>query len=202
MSPLTASQLAFNPIQPGDGIAGVTLGAVTVDVADQYGNIVPGNSSVVALSLSSNSFLSGSVTTVAAKNGVAIFNKLTVGTAGTYAFTAKAMSLTSAASNSFTVVPADFLTLTPAALPGGVSGNGYGAALGAFGGSGLYTFALQSDTLPPGLTLSSAGLISGKPTQAGVYTFTVIVTDSNDGSLTGSFTYSLTVGATVGRQRG
>lgn len=38
--------------------------------------------------------------------------------------------------------------------------------------SGLSTFALGSGALPPGLTLNSAGTISGTPTQLGVFNFT------------------------------
>ena len=35
------------------------------------------------------------------------------------------------------------------------------------------TFAVASGSLPPGLTLSSSGVLSGTPTTAGKYTFTV-----------------------------
>ena len=42
------------------------------------------------------------------------------------------------------------------------------------------TFALVSGTLPPGLTLTSAGIISGIPTQAGNYTFTIYATDQSN----------------------
>ena len=40
------------------------------------------------------------------------------------------------------------------------------------------TFATTTGTLPTGLTLSSAGVLSGTPTAAGSYTFTVTATDS------------------------
>ena len=42
----------------------------------------------------------------------------------------------------------------------------------------VLTFALASGNLPPGLALSFAGLISGTPTQAGSFQFTVNATDS------------------------
>jgi hypothetical protein len=67
-------------------------------------------------------------------------------------------------------------------LPAGsvsVGGGVYPAtALKASGGTGPYTWAVTTGTLPAGLTLSSSGMISGSPTVAGTSTFTVTVTDS------------------------
>ena len=40
-----------------------------------------------------------------------------------------------------------------------------------------YTWAFVSGTLPPGLTLSAGGVLSGTPTTAGVYTFLISVAD-------------------------
>jgi len=54
-----------------------------------------------------------------------------------------------------------------------------------------YTFAVTAGTLPPGLTLTPAGLLSGTPTTAGSYNFTVTVTDSL--GQTGTATYTLSV---------
>jgi large repetitive protein len=51
------------------------------------------------------------------------------------------------------------------------------ATLAVTGGTGTYTWALTSGTLPPGLALAD-GAIAGKPTTAGVYRFTASVTDS------------------------
>ena len=44
-------------------------------------------------------------------------------------------------------------------------------------GSPASTFALQSGTLPPGLTISAAGVLSGTPTMAGTFMFTVRATN-------------------------
>lgn len=41
------------------------------------------------------------------------------------------------------------------------------------------TFFLQSGTLPTGITLSSTGLLSGTATEAGLFTFTIGITDAN-----------------------
>ena len=48
----------------------------------------------------------------------------------------------------------------------------------AFGGIGPYSWTTTTGTLPAGLSLSSAGVISGTATTAGSSTFTVQVTDS------------------------
>ena len=56
-------------------------------------------------------------------------------------------------------------------------GTVYSVALKAKKGTAPYTFSVTSGTLPPGLTLSSSGLLSGSPTSSGTYDFTVGVTD-------------------------
>src|SRR5262249_11707142 len=46
------------------------------------------------------------------------------------------------------------------------------------GGIAPYTFAVSDGSLPPGLTLSSAGLLSGTPTTPGYFFFWVSATDA------------------------
>lgn len=59
-------------------------------------------------------------------------------------------------------------------------GQSYSVQLTATDDSGSApTYALNSGTLPTGLTLSSSGLISGTPSAAGTFTFTVNATDEN-----------------------
>jgi len=88
---------------------------------------------------------------------------------------------------SFPIVPP---VVTPAALVGGTfQTSGYSQTLAATGGDGTYSgWSVSSGSLPTGLSLSAAGVISGTPTAAGVYTFTVTV-DSNSVTSAGqSFT--------------
>lgn len=59
-------------------------------------------------------------------------------------------------------------------------GQSYSVQLTATDDSGSApTYALNSGTLPTGLTLSSSGLISGTPSAAGDFNFTVSATDEN-----------------------
>jgi hypothetical protein len=68
-------------------------------------------------------------------------------------------------------------------FPNGKVGSFYSNQLGASGGSGgaqgfSFSLAAYSPGLPPGLTLSPGGLISGTPSADGTYDFTLQVTDN------------------------
>ena len=92
------------------------------------------------------------------------------------------------------------LTLTTTSLPAATLNTAYSTTLAVTGGVAPYTFTLgNSTTLPAGLTLSAAGVISGTPTTAGSTPFSVTMTDSTTPtalSLTSNL--SITVNATAG----
>ncbi len=73
------------------------------------------------------------------------------------------------------------LTINTTSLPNGNVGSAYSATLSASYGTPPYSWGLAdgSGPLPPGLALAATGVISGTPTTAGTYPFTVQVTDSN-----------------------
>jgi hypothetical protein len=77
------------------------------------------------------------------------------------------------------------LGVTTATLPGGTVGTSYSQTLAGTGGAGTYVWT-ETGTLPSGLNLSAAGVISGTPTAAGAFPFTVTMTDVNGQSKTGS----------------
>ena len=81
-------------------------------------------------------------------------------------------------------------------MPGGTVGSTYNQSLAASGGSGTgYTWALEpGSTLPGGLTLTTAGLISGQPTAAGGFSFTVRVTDSQSNTTVKTLSITITTG--------
>jgi|GEM_PF-3548388 len=88
------------------------------------------------------------------------------------------------------------LMLLPPALPGGTVGAAYSQGFTPFGGLPPYDVSLQSGTVPPGLTFNPATLtLSGTPTTAGTYTFTLRVVDSDPGTpLQADVTYTVMIG--------
>jgi hypothetical protein len=82
-------------------------------------------------------------------------------------------------------------TISPASLTNGIAGTSYSATLSQTGALGAPTFAITAGALPPGLTLSSAGKISGTPTATGTFNFTITASDASGCS--GSVSSSITV---------
>src|SRR5262249_34651523 len=83
------------------------------------------------------------------------------------------------------------ITLAPPTLPNGFLGIAYSQAITAETGVAPFTFSVTAGSLPPGLSLSSAGLLSGTPTSDGSCPFTVWVSDVDD--VPGSRAYTMTV---------
>jgi hypothetical protein len=114
-----------------------------------------------------------------------------------YTFTAHA---TNAAGNSpespvsNSVTPTAALAITTTSLPSGRVNRPYTATVQATGGALPYTWTITSGFLPSGLTLgASTGTISGTPTRAVTYSFTVSVSDSSTAKLTASKALSITI---------
>jgi len=93
---------------------------------------------------------------------------------------------TAAAQNSCSTI-----TVTNPAINTGTAGTAFSQTFTQTGGSGTMTFSTTS-ALPTGLTLSSAGVLSGTPTQSGSFPIVVKATDANSCSGTGA-TYTLTI---------
>src|SRR5438309_602935 len=102
-------------------------------------------------------------------------------TAGTFSFTARASDAaaqTATAVLQITIAPAPLVITTVSPLSSGQAGSAYSTTLAASGGSTPYTWTVSAGALPGGLTLSSAGLISGTPITAGTFSFTARVSDA------------------------
>jgi len=120
----------------------------------------------------------GGTLTNSTTTGVTYTAPATVSSVTTAMLTAASVkSTTQTATVNITVHPAPAIT-TSGALAGGTVGTAYSVTLVATGGSGTLTWTLASGTLPAGLSLSSAGVISGTPTTAVAASFTVKVTDA------------------------
>jgi len=105
---------------------------------------------------------------------------------------------------SITVVPGLNIT-TPPALSNATVGASYNVTLGATGGTPPYTWFIQSqnpgvrrrsDSVAlPGVSLTSAGVLSGTPTQTGTFTISAGVSDADYTNPQSDFrTFSVTVG--------
>lgn len=127
------------------------------------------------LSLSSTGLLSG-----------------TPATASGYSFSVYASDATGFVGNkSYTVTVArPTITVTPTTISNPKVGTAYGVSFAATGGTGPYSWQ-SSGSVPPGLSLTTGGVLSGTPTTSGSYTFTVTVYDRY--SAPGSRSYTVTV---------
>lgn len=171
-------------VPPAGALPGATGGSAYSQNISASGGAAPYNFAVTAgnlpdgLSLSADGTLAGMPTE-----------------AGSFTFT-----VTATDNNSFTgssdytlAVDAPAITLTPSggALPGATGGSAYSQSISASGGTAPYSFAVTAGDLPDGLSLATDGTLSGSPTEAGSFTFTVTATDSN--GFAGNSDYTLAV---------
>jgi hypothetical protein len=183
VSPAAAASFAVSA--PGMATAGAGF-RLTLAAIDPYRNMVTSYTGTATLTSSDGQVVSpGSVHLV---NGTAVVTA-TLGTADIVMLTAAAGALSGTSGN---IVVG--LALGPASLPADTAGHVYHVTISAGGGSGNYSFALaQGSVLPPGLSLSSAGVLSGTTTAAGTYHITVTATDTARNAVTGTRDYTLTV---------
>lgn len=184
-----------------------------------FGSLLPGTNIPPTITFTPNTLPSGTVTflynqTVLAGGGVEPYTyaitsgslptglSLTVtgviiGTptaASTYNFTITATdSLTFTGSQPYSITTSiPVVTISPSSLPAGYATISYYQTITASGGTGPYTFAVTSGSLPTGLSLnSSTGILEGIPTTPNTYNFTVSATDINGYS--GSQPYSVLI---------
>lgn len=99
---------------------------------------------------------------------------------GTSTFTVQATDSASAADTQILslTVGSNLQITTPGPPPATVSVP-YQAQLQAAGGTAPYTWAVTSGSLPPGMSLSSTGVLSGTPTALGGFVAAVTVTDAS-----------------------
>jgi hypothetical protein len=84
------------------------------------------------------------------------------------------------------------MSVTTSSLNAGTLGASYSQTLTASGGTGTYTWS-ETGSLD-GLSLSSAGALTGSPSSTGTYPITFTATDSNGGTASASLSLSVTAG--------
>ena len=83
------------------------------------------------------------------------------------------------------------ITLSPPTLPDGTSGATYNQTTTGNGGTAPYGFAVSSGSLPPGLTLSSDGVLAGTPATNGAFNFTITAADANGCNSSSNYTLNV-----------
>jgi len=171
-------------------LSGATVGAAYSQTLAATGGTTPYKWSISAgslpagLTLSSTGVISGTPTAAATTS----FTVKVTDSAATPVSATKALTITVAAT-------AGPLSITTTSLANGTVGTAYSQTLAATGGKTPYTWTRSSGTLPTGLTLSSAGVITGSPTATGTFSFTVQVTDSASTAASVTKALSITVAA-------
>lgn len=130
------------------------------------------------LSLSHDGVLSGSTTAAAA---------------GTTTFTVQITDANQfTATKQFSVTFVHLVITSAASLPGAVKGIPYTFHFTATGGTADYDWEVTAGSAPPGLGLSTDGVLTGLPASTGTSTFTVRVTDAANFSITRQFSLTTT----------
>ena len=109
---------------------------------------------------------------------------------GTFTFTIQVTDSTGTAIQTVVTVTVTAPALgivTAGSLPSGTAGTAYSQTFQAVNGNGTLTWFVAGGALPVGLSLSTSGVLSGTPMQAGDFSFTLQVTDTSGTSATQSF---------------
>jgi hypothetical protein len=101
------------------------------------------------------------------------------------------------ASVTLTPPPPSPVIITTTSLSNATAGAAYSTSLNATAGTPPYTWTLSSGSLPSGITLQSAGSISGTTSKTGQFSITIQVTDSSSPQQTSSEPLTLTVNSAI-----
>ena len=119
----------------------------------------------------------------------------TTAATGSFTFTAKVTSGTQSASTQLTLLVNPAPAILTTTLNAGDRGFPFSQQLTSTGGTLPIAWSAAPGSLPGGLALSSAGLLSGTPTATGPFSPNVTITDAN--GATASRTFSLTIAAAL-----
>lgn len=116
------------------------------------------------------------------------------GQTGTFTFTVRATSATTQIQRDFslTVTAATGLSVMTSVLPPAALDVNYATTLSASGGNTPYTWTVSSGQLPTGVWLARySGVLSGKSSQTGVFSFQVQITDHSGQVATRNLTFTV-----------
>ena len=156
--------------QPPASVTGGSAFTVGVSVEDQFGNVITtgtGNNDSIKLTLSSGTFSTGSTTaTATASAGVASFSGLKINNAASYTIAASDTThttVTSATTNSFSIVAGTANTFVFTSSPTGNQTVNSNASVGPFVVQAQDQFGNPVTNLGSALTLTLSSSSSGSP---------------------------------------
>jgi alpha-tubulin suppressor-like RCC1 family protein len=156
---------------------GATLANTAKDVAYSF-TLVASNASATGFSVQSGSPPPG----ISLSNAGILSGTPTA--QATYSFTVRALSTTSPdvfADRTFSLTTVPLPVWTTTSLTDVPSGSVYSVQLAA---TNAVSYALKTGTLPTGLSLSNGGLLTGTPSAAGSFSFTITATGNASNALT------------------
>jgi hypothetical protein len=174
--------------------ATLTINPATLPNGTQYAAYNQTISATGGVSPYAYSITAGALPAGLTLNGTGVLSGTITGAPAVYSFTVRAADANvCVATRAYTLtVGCPSIAITPATLTNAVQLAAYSQTLTASGGTAAYTWNVSAGALPAGLTLSSAGTISGTTTAVpGVYNFTARAVDVN--LCVGTLAYSLTV---------
>jgi gliding motility-associated-like protein len=207
----TATDAAGNLSTPSQPL-NVTIGTPPVATTDSYSTTTSQVLTVNALTgiLKNDTDADGNLLTAILVSGPA-HGTLTLNADGSFTFTptvnynggdsftykvSDGAFVSSTVSVSITVA-LPIITVGPSTLPGATVGIAYNQTITATGGTS-YTYAVSTGALPTGLTLNGTnGAITGTPTAAGTFNFTVTATDASTAFASQAYTVVVTPPTTL-----
>jgi fibronectin type 3 domain-containing protein len=125
--------------------------------------------------------LTSLVSWASSNTGVATITSAGLATAVNSGNTTISATFSGILGNANLTVQVSSLTITTALLPGGTVNVSYTGQLTASGGTSPYSWSILNGVLPAGLSLNNGtGAISGAPSTAGTYSFSVQAVDSTN----------------------
>jgi hypothetical protein len=185
----SCTTITINPtgLPAGQGGTGYSQQLISGGGAAPYSFAVTAGALPNGISLSATGLLSGAPTAF-----------------GTFNFTVRAADANGCTgTRAYTLTinqPCATITVNPSSLPNATQGTAYNRTITASGGVAPYTMSVSAGGLPAGLNLSGTGLLSGTPTGAGSFNFTIRATDAN--GCQGARSYTLTVSPSGGAATG
>lgn len=179
---VTAPTVALDATNPVDGTGGsaYTHAFVASGGASPYTFQLTGGALPAGLTLGTDGRITGTPT---AAGSFSLTVQVTDSSTGLGPFTAQ---------RQYTLqVAAPQIAFTLPVLPPATHAGAIHQTLAVSGGTAPYTYTVTAGSLPQGVSLSAAGVLTGTPTQAGSFAFTIEVRDAN--GFSGAQAYELVV---------